>query len=426
VPAAPSGWGRSPAVVYASVGHFLHHVLTGLFLTLAVVLERAWALPYDEVIALWAWGALLVGLGAPAAGWLADRVGEAWMMAAFFLGAGAATVAAGAAAGPGGMAAALAALGLFGAIYHPVGLSWVSKAAPEGARGRVIGLVGIAGSLGVAAAALVAGGLAGLAGWRAALAVPGVVSVAVGGVLALSILRGRVAREAAEVGRGPAEPAAAGGGADGNGPGRVPAVVLVVLAVTFSLGSVLYGALSTATPKWMSEALSLGAEEPARLGLLVGLVLLAGSAGQLLGGALADRRWSLKWLYALTLAAKAPLLLAAALAGGPAAVLAAAGLFLMLDLGAPVENLLLARYSSGRRRGLAFGVKFAMGFAAAPLGVGLVAALWGAEGVGGGFGPFFLVLAALALLMLLAALFLPGEPRRAAGVARGPAAAPAE
>lgn len=425
MPAAPSGWGRSPAVVYASVGHFLHHVLTGLFLTLAVVLERAWALPYDEVIALWAWGALLVGLGAPAAGWLADRVGEAGMMAAFFLGAGAATVAAGATAGPGGMAAALAALGLFGAIYHPVGLSWVSKAAPEGARGRVIGLVGIAGSLGVAAAALVAGGLAVLAGWRTALAVPGVVSVAVGGVLALSILRGRVAREA-EGESGPAEPAPAGAAADGNGAGRVPAVVLVVLAVTFSLGSVLYGALSTATPKWMSEALSLGAEEPARLGLLVGLVLLAGSAGQLLGGALADRRWSLKWLYALTLAAKAPLLLAAALAGGPAAVLVAAGLFLMLDLGAPVENLLLARYSSGRRRGLAFGVKFAMGFAAAPLGVGLVAALWGAEGVGGGFGPFFLVLAALALAMLLAALFLPGEPRRAAGVARGPAAAPAE
>lgn len=416
---------RSLPVAYAGIGHFLHHVLTGLFLTLAVVLERAWTLPYDEVIALWTWGALLVGLGAPAAGWLADRVGAAWMIAAFFLGDGAATVAACAAAGPGGMAAALAALGLFGAIYHPVGLSWVSKAAPEGARGRVIGLVGIAGSLGVAAAALVAGGLAGLAGWRAALAVPGVVSVAVGGVLALSILRGRVAREA-EGESGPAEPAPAGAAADGNGAGRVPAVVLVVLAVTFSLGSVLYGALSTATPKWMSEALSLGAEEPARLGLLVGLVLLAGSAGQLLGGALADRRWSLKWLYALTLAAKAPLLLAAALAGGPAAVLVAAGLFLMLDLGAPVETLLLARYSSGRRRGLAFGVKFAMGFAAAPLGVGLVAALWGAEGVGGGFGPFFLVLAALALAMLLAALFLPGEPRRAAGVARGPAAAPAE
>ncbi|HYF06234.1 MAG TPA: MFS transporter, partial [Acetobacteraceae bacterium] len=81
-------------VAFACAGHFLHHVVTGLFLTLAVVLERVWERPYAEIIALWTIGSLLVGLGAPLAGWLADRVGHARMMAGFFLGLGASSIAA--------------------------------------------------------------------------------------------------------------------------------------------------------------------------------------------------------------------------------------------------------------------------------------------------------------------------------------------
>ncbi len=390
------------AIVFACVGHFLHHVLTGLFLTLAVLLERAWTLPFDEVIALWTWGALLIGLGAPAAGWLGDRFGNAPMMAVFFLGAGGATAAAGLVAGPSDMALALAGLGIFGAIYHPIGLSWVSRVAPEATRGRVMGVLGISGSIGVAAAALIAGSVAEFAGWRAALLIPGVLSIAVGGALLLAMLRGQVA----DAPRGAAARASVPEAAEAP----TPIAVLVVLAVTFCLGSLLYNAFATATPKWMSESLSLGAEQGARLGLLVALVFLAGSLGQLLGGALADR-FPLKWLYVLTFLCKLPLLAVAGLVGGPGAMAVAMLVVLMLDLSAPVENLLLARYSSGRRRGLAFGVKFAMGFAAAPLGVNLVAAMWGA---GEGFGDFFLVLAGLAAVMLAAALCLPGAPPRPA------------
>jgi MFS family permease len=93
--------------------------------------------------------------------------------------------------------------------------------------------------------------------------------------------------------------------------------------------------------------------------------------------------------------------------GGPAAVAAAVLIGLTFDMSAPVENLLLARYSSGRRRGLAFGMKFAIGFAAAPIGVNLVAMSY-AEGAGGA--PLlFGILAVLAAVMLAAALLLPRE-----------------
>ena len=386
-------------VLFASAGHFLHHVLTGVFLTLAVILARVWDRPYAEIIALWTGGAMLVGLGAPAAGWLADRFGHARMMAVFYLGIGASAVGAGLVSGPAGMAVALGAIGLFGAIYHPVGMAWVSMAAPIAIRGRVMGWLGIAGSIGVALAAVIAGGLTELAGWRSALIVPGLVAIAGGVLLLLAIASGRVAGEAAQAG-------AVGHAAFAEADSRAPFGVLVVLAVTFSLGSIVYAAFSTALPKWLSDTLSLDAGESAQLGLVVGATLLTGSVGQLVGGRLADRL-PFKWLYVGTFALKfVPLLLAGAI-GGPAAVLAAAVIGFTFDMSAPVENLLLARYSSGRRRGLAFGMKFAMGFAAAPIGVNLGA--WSyAEGAGGA-GMLFGILAGLTAAMLCAALLLPRE-----------------
>lgn len=383
-------------VAFAAAGHFLHHVLTGLFLTLAVVLERAWEKPYAEIIALWTVGAALIGLGAPAAGWLADRFGHARMMAVFFLGIGAASVVAGLVTGPAGMAAALAGIGLFGALYHPVALAWVSMAAPVAIRGRVMGWVGIAGSIGVALSAVIAGGIAAVAGWRMAMIVPGVVTIAGGVALVAAMLAGRVVQVA------PALPAV------GAAPQekRAPFGVLAVLVVTFTLGSVAYTAFSTALPKWLSDSLALDAADAARLGLVVGATLLLGSVGQLIGGRLADRL-PFKWLYVATFALKlVPLALAAAI-GGPVAVLLAAVIGLTFDMSAPVENLLLARYSSGRRRGLAFGMKFAIGFAAAPVGVNMVA--WAYGEAAGGAPALFAILAAMTAVMLAAALLLPRE-----------------
>ena len=389
-------------IVFAAAGHFLHHVLTGLFLTLAIVLERVWEKPYAEIITLWTIGTALIGLGAPAAGWLADRFGHARMMAVFFLGIGAASVVAGLVSGPTGMAAALAGIGLFGALYHPVALAWVSMEAPVAIRGRVMGWVGIAGSIGVALSAVIAGGLAALAGWRMAMIVPGVVTMAGGVALIIAMLAGRIAQVAPTVpaaGAAPAEP-------------RAPVGVLVVLAVTFTLGSVAYTAFSTALPTWLSDSLALDASDAARLGMVVGVTLLLGSVGQLIGGRLADRV-PFKWLYVATFALKLLPLALAALIGGPVAVLLAAVIGLTFDMSAPVENLLLARYSSGRRRGLAFGMKFAIGFAAAPIGVNMVA--WAYGEAAGGAPALFAILATMAAVMLAAALLL---PREAASTAR--------
>ena len=384
---------------FASVGHFLHHVLTGLFLTLAVILEGVWQRPYAEIIALWTLGAAMIGVGAPLAGWLADRFGHARMMTVFFLGIGLASIIAGFVADSAEMGLALALLGGFGAIYHPVALAWVSMTAPPDARGRLMGILGIAGSIGVACAAVIAGGLAEVAGWRMAMILPGIITIIAGFALLFCLLTGRVAASNHQPGQEAAQAAAAEAA-------RIPWGVLIVLAITFMLGSIAYTAYSTALPKWLSDMLLLDSARPAQLGLIVGATMLMGSVGQLIGGRLADQM-PMKTLYVATFLVKLPLMLLAAWFGGVWVLLIAVFIGFMFDFSAPVENLLLARYSSGKRRGLAFGLKFAMGFVAAPLGVNLVA--WAYGDAAGGAPALFLTLAVLGLVMLAAAMALPRD-----------------
>jgi len=396
---------------FASAGHFLHHVLTGLFLTLAVILEGIWQRPYAEIIALWTLGAAMIGVGAPLAGWLADRFGHARMMVMFFLGLGFASIIAGTVTDTAEMGLALALLGGFGAIYHPVALAWVSMTAPPDARGRLMGILGIAGSIGVASAAVIAGGLAEIAGWRMAMIIPGIITIIAGLALLFCLLTGRVAVSNHQPGQEAAQATAAEAA-------RIPWGVLIVLAITFMLGSIAYTAYSTALPKWLSDMLQLDTAQAAKLGLIVGATMLMGSAGQLIGGRLADRM-PMKTLYVATFLVKLPLMLLAAWFGGVWVLLIAVVIGFMFDFSAPVENLLLARYSSGKRRGLAFGLKFAMGFVAAPLGVNLVA--WAYGDAAGGAPALFLTLAVLGLVMLIAAMALP----RDAGARMAPKAVPA-
>ncbi|MDH3474433.1 MAG: MFS transporter, partial [Rhodospirillales bacterium] len=76
----------------------------------------------------------------------------------------------------------------------------------------------------------------------------------------------------------------------------------------------------------------------------------------------------------------------------------------------PAENVLIARYSPSRHRGLAYGIRHVAGFITAPLGVQLVAWFYGWSE---GFGGFFLTLSGLVLIALFAALALPADRRAA-------------
>src|SRR5512142_25441 len=80
------------------------------------------------------------------------------------------------------LAAVLTLLGVFSAIYHPVGIPMLVQRSPR--PGLTIGFNGLAGNLGVAMSAIVTGALLKYAGWKAAFVVPAVAALACGALFA--------------------------------------------------------------------------------------------------------------------------------------------------------------------------------------------------------------------------------------------------
>ena len=382
------------AFVFSSLGHVLFHVLTALYLMIVLTIEKLWQTPYDELIGLWTLGALLMGAGAPLAGWLSDRWGESRLMTVYFLGIGAATMTCGLAPDGLFLEFALAALGLFGAIYHPVGTAWVTKHARL--KGKAMALLGIFGVFGAAMASLIAGALIDVWNWRVAFMAPGAVAIVVGIVLGFACLTGRIEDVHGDVQLEP-EPAMAD-----------VRRALVALVAAMSLTTVVYYAFTTVLPKWIDQA--IGAEVDGGMlgvGVVVSGIYLVGGAAQLGGGHLADRGRA-KAVYVASYGLKCAALLAAVAAGGWWTVAAAIAIVLMFDLAAPVENILIARFTSSARRGLAFGIRNGVAIAAGPLGIQLVAWLWDGRNRQESF---FVVLALIVLVIVIAAAFLPSNRR---------------
>ncbi len=378
---------------FAAVGHFLFHVIVALHFTIVLRLERVWDMAFDELIALWTPGALLLGLAAPLGGWLGDRFGAARLMTVYYIGIGIASVLCGIAQGAVSLTVYLALMGLFGAIYHPVGTAWLVAHANRS--GKALALLGIAGGLGAALAAVIAAALMEAISWRAAFALPGAVAVAAGLALASLIARGRLSGAVRTLEQPSSQLST-----------HYPRKLFIILASAMSLTTVMYHAFTVLLPKWF--ALELPTYLPDGLiavGAVVSAVYLIGGIAQLLGGHLADLGHARR-IYVASFALKAAVFVAAGWISGLPVVAAAICIVFAFDLAAPVENVLIARYSPENRRGLAYGLRNGIAIVAAPAGVQLTAILYTPVV---GFQPLFITLAAIAGLVFFIAYGLPGE-----------------
>lgn len=388
--------------VFSSLGHFFVHLCIAFYFVIVLSIEQSWNVPYHELVSLWTLGSLMVGVVALPAGLAADRLGSPPMMAVFFIGMGACAIAAGFSDGTLSLMICLTGIGVFAAIYHPVGIPWLVRNT-GGKRGKALALNGIFGSFGGAAAGLVSGLLIDVVHWRAAFIVPGVVVAATGVVLALLVWRGRPLDRTDE-------------GLSGSGSHAPMVRVFALLMVSMFVGGLLFNGTQTALPKVFEvRHQGLVGDGMFGIGVLVALVYTAAGLMQLAGGHLADR-FPLKNVYAIAIGLQIPLLWFAAQAGGVPLVVVAT-LMVMLNVSAlPAENMILARYTPVRRQGLAFGAKFVLAFGAAPVGVMLVSVI---QSRTGDLAMLFQLFAACAALALVAALLLPSRVReRPVNVAR--------
>jgi FSR family fosmidomycin resistance protein-like MFS transporter len=399
----------SPALAqfFSNVGHSYSHILTILYPTVVLVLERQWHMSYGELIALMFVGQILFGAAALPAGWLGDRWSTLGMMVVFFVGSGAAAILTGFARNGFELAAGLALTGTFASIYHPVGMAWLVRSAVN--RGKALGVNGIFGSVGLAIGPLIAGALCDWVSWRAAFIVPGATAIAFGMALAVAWSVGAVTAAPVDVMPRPE-------------PSRGDAVrAFFILSLTMMCSGLIGSSYMVMLPQVFAERLagvtSGGALGP---GALVTVVFLFAAMAQYVGGRLADR-FAMRRVYLIGFALQAPLLLAATAVTGWS-VLALTVLMVFANYSTiPAENGLLAHFTPGKWRGTAYGAKFVLALGVASTAIPLIAYI---HDTTGGFGALYLMLGVLAATVGLCALLLPND--RAASMVTLAAAEAAE
>ncbi len=377
--AEPSPHGR--ILLFVNMAHAYDHFVLLIYPTAVIAIAAASGASYASMIGLSTGCFLAFGVISLPVGWMADRIGRRALLAAFFLGCGAACLGVATSDGPVAFAVWLTILGIFGAIYHPVGSALLVSHAER--LGRSLGRNGVWGNLGAASAAGVTAFLAASFGWRAAFIVPGAVGLLLG--VAFLVAIPRETPGAASVGE--SRPMAAR-------PSNAVLLGLVFL-VALAAGGMTFNIITIAIPKVIDER--LGLPLPLTLvGSLATTIFILGALTQLVVGRLVDRV-DLSRLFAC-LGAVQPLGLALAALTQGVPMLLGLTLTLAAIYGQVVVNdAIIAHYVPPELRARAFGIRYFLGFSVSGLAVPLIALLHS-------YGGFATVLGGTSLIA--AAIFL--------------------
>jgi len=389
---------------FINIAHFIDHYVLLVFPTVVIGLETALARSYAELIALSTACFVAFGLFSLPWGWLADHWSRRKIMAIFFFGCAISLVFAAAAPNVYWLAGALLLLGIFAAIYHPVGIPMLVSNATD--RGRDFARNGVWGNFGVALAPGITAVLMAWTGWRTAFLVPAIVCV-IAGIAYLYFTKEESAKAGQRV--KVAEVPLTGA--------MMVSVFAFFALMAFSSGTI-FNILTIAIPKIVDERMAQ--EIPlVLLGSVATGVLLFGGIAQLTVGRLVSR-------YAphLLLAAIGVLQVVgvvwAYFATGPALmgalVVSIAAIYAQVTVG----DIVIARYTADAWRGRVFAVRFFLAFISSGLAVSLIAALHGK----GGFALVLLVTAAFALVFMVTTAVISLLANRAES--RLPASQPAE
>jgi MFS family permease len=384
-------------VPFINLGHVLDHLLMLVYPTVVLAMSGEFGMSFAELLPLSVGGFIAFGAGSFPAGWLADRWSRYNMMLVFFVGIGSSTVLTGFAQTPLQIALGLTLMGVFASIYHPVGISML--VAGHERVGRLLGVNGVYGNVGIGIAAVTAGALADWLGWRAAFFIPGALAIAAG--CAFAALVPRVPN--------PATSASKGGVAV---PRDIMVRVFAVLTVATVCSGLVFNATTVSMPKVFEERISHLASSTFGVGALVSMVYLLAAVAQYVVGHLIDR-YSLRSVFLPIVAMQIPFLLAASSAGGYAMLVVAVPMMFFIFGVIPINDAMVAKYTDEHWRSRVYAVRYVISFGASACAVPLVAWLYR---VNGGFTQVYLVLAAISASCALAAWFFPRARQTSAAV----------
>lgn len=356
---------RESRILFATCyGHFMSHF--NMLVFPAVVLPLAGRLKLDMayILDLSFWMYCLFGITALPWGMIADRWGSKPLFLIYYLGAGCSGLAAAVWIDhPSRFAIALAMIGLFSGIYHPIGLGMISKEIKRVSLGMAYN--GMFGNLGLATAPLLTGVVNWIWGPSAAYLSLGVLNLL--GVGLIAVLPNM------EVHRSKSK-------SSDNDNGLL--IAFLILLVAMMLGGVVYRGATVILPayfelknqvifQWLSSVAGGGLSKNLVATAFVSFIYIVGMLGQYAGGRAAER-FDLRICYfafhAITIPAAFLMALAVDL---PLVFLALIYFFFLLGM-QPIENTLVAKFTPKKFHHSAFGSKFVLTFGVGALSVKMI------------------------------------------------------
>lgn len=381
--------------LYLNLGHFLDHLFMLIFASVAALrLSQEWGMSYAALIPYATPSFIAFGLCALLAGWIADKWSRSGMIVIFFIGIGASSIFAGMADSPLQIAFSLTCIGIFAAIYHPVGLAMVVQGRQR--TGIPLAVNGIFGNMGVACAALLTGFLIDTAGWRSAFYLPGVISILLG-ISYLVFIKRETPAEQQQTGAGGAKKSASAAV-----PRHVLLRVFAIIFFTTAVGGLIFQSTTFALPKVFAERLGDFAGSATQVGWYAFVVFALAAMSQLLVGYLVDRH-SIRLVFAVVALLQAVFFFIMTQLSGVAALVVAVAFMFAVFGQIPINDVLVGRMARSEWHSRAFALRYVVTFSvmasAVPM-IGWVHGNWGFE-------LLFKILTVAAMAIFSATLLLP-------------------
>jgi len=354
--AAPDDRARRRSIGFLNWAHFLDHYVILIFPTVVIGLEAVYGRSYGDLLILSTAAFTAFGLFALPSGWLADKWSRRNMIAVYYFGTGACCALVAAAGSFETLAMALFGVGLFAAIYHPVGTPMIVDAAVQ--RGRTMAFNGICGNIGVSIASGCTAVIAALLGWRYTFLIPAAIFI-LSGLAYLKFVPDDGGRRVVQA---PDQDVALSK--------RLTIVVVIMfLLLAFWVGLV-FNALTIMLPKLVAQRVASDISL-AKVGVLATCVFLCGGLAQFTVGRAVERVVPHLIMSLIAGFQVIGLLLAYYTSGWwllPSLALAVAAIYGQVT----VNDLVLARYTPAVWRGRIYAIRFSLIFTmAGPAALGI-------------------------------------------------------
>ncbi|MDG2066342.1 MAG: MFS transporter [SAR324 cluster bacterium] len=383
-------------LLYLNFGHFIDHMLILIFAKAAFSAGIDFGFgkdgAYAEMLFYGIPSLVLFGACAPIAAHMADHWNRNGMLTVFFVGIGLASILTGFAQSLLQIGLGLGLIGIFASIYHPVGIAMVIEGG--GKVGWRLGVNGLWGNMGVAAAPLVTGLILVQFDWRMAFIIPGSISILIGlgflgFVRSVDVRAPEAIRQEKEL--------------IGFAPGWQRA--LVSLALVTAAGGFVFGAMTFLIPRLFEVRMQGITSDIAVTGTLASIIYAVAAFAQLVVGRAIDKR-SIKNVL-IFIAVGQPLLLFLMAMQTDYALFAVSLLAMGFVFGQiPITDAVLSQYVPDQWRAKVLSIKFLINLVIGALALMTARYLLS---TGAGFEAVMRVISIAACFIVGAAILLPNR-----------------